>query len=513
MTMSFAVFIVEFLLYSWSKSWVHFGKSSVLSRQLKKLTQGKSPDLKIEGYVFSFYFYLDALAIVSMFPDIPWIADTMGIGGLALGPSSEVGATAKLGRVTRMVRLVRLVKLYKAGAKRIEAKKRELELIELVVHGVITAEEFQERQSERKDADSAAVQSKVGAQLSDTTTRRVIAIVLLMLCFVPLLGVSNSNRAPHILTASLQHFNHERDAWGLMSAVDDVRSFFAESTPHILSEANAQPFLVYLEIYPGYPNFEQYGCNNATPTWTSTKKTVGVSSVCVRKASWVGGGNFESPRAKSNINDISEATGAQLRPSEVLGELDPKEGRGEGIHYSASCCLSIDPDSPPGDNCAEHGPCYVRYKFNLKVEAMDTALLSVVTIVFIAFMLVLGAHTFTVDAERLVLNPIQEMMSLVQKVSEDPSRPIDEKSTSGEGQYETRQIENAIKKITDLLRIGFGVAGSEIIRANLSQKAGTNGESIDLLTNPGARIYSVFGFCMIEVRGDHQLVVYFRGFA
>jgi hypothetical protein len=141
----------------------------------------------------------------------------------------------------------------------------------------------------------------------------------------------------------------------------------------------------------------------------------------------------------------------------------------------------------------------VRYKFNLKVEAMDVALLNIITTIFVAFMLVLGAHTFTVDAERLVLNPIQEMMDLVQRVSEDPSRPIEVMSASGEGQYETRQIENAIKKITDLLRIGFGVAGSEIIRNNLSQKAGKNGEPIDLLTNPGTRIYSVFGFCMIEV--------------
>jgi hypothetical protein len=144
----------------------------------------------------------------------------------------------------------------------------------------------------------------------------------------------------------------------------------------------------------------------------------------------------------------------------------------------------------------------------MRVAIMDNAFLSILTTIFVAFMLILGAHTFSVDAERLVLNPIQKMMDLVQRVSDDPSRPIELSTTTNDengesGQYETMEIENAIKKITDLLRIGFGVAGSEIIRDNLSStKTGgdANTDCIDLLTNPGRRIYSVFGFCMIEVK-------------
>merc|ERR1711988_1252366 len=145
-----------------------------------------------------------------------------------------------------------------------------------------------------------------------------------------------------------------------------------------------------------------------------------------------------------------------------MGELGV-QGFGGGVHYDGDCCLS--------DDCQEVGPCYVRYKFNQKVELMDKALLSIIITLFVAFMLVVGAHTFTTDAERLVLTPIQEMMALVQRVSDDPSRPIESKGDGG--QYETRKIENAIKKITDLLRIGFGVAGSDIVRENNSSYIGS----------------------------------------
>ena len=365
-----------------------------------------------------------------------------------------------------------------------------------MMRGAISPEEFQERQA--RDGTDEVQQSKVGAQLSDTTTRRVIAIVLLMLCFIPLLGVTNTNRAPVLLTASLQRLHQDRDAWNVLAALDDIRTSFDVVEPQAVGAAS-QPSLVYLELFPGYPELEPYGCQNATRTWLAPQvnEENGIASVCVRHDEWVGGGALESPSAVRHANDIGKAPSAVLRPSEVLGE----QGRpGEGVHFSSNCCLKrrASGNGARQGTCAAWGTCYLRYKFNMKLEAMDGALLSVLTTLFVALMLVVGAHTFTMDAERLVLTPIQEMMDLVSRVSEDPSRPVEVGAGGdGGGQYETRQIENAIKKITDLLRIGFGVAGSEIIRDNLSSTS-TSGECIDLMGNPGKRIYSVFGFCMIE---------------
>jgi hypothetical protein len=490
---SLILFTIEFFLYSWSKTTVVYGKPSILSTRLRILTRRLSPEFTLVGYIFGFYFWLDLLSVVSMFPDVAWIAKPTGLDSLALGGGSSFGATAKLGRVARMVRLVRLVKLYKTGASRLEAKERELELIELMMKGVISPEEFQDEQLKGSDPGEKA--SKVGAELSDTTTRRVIAIVLLMLCFIPLLSVSANDRAPNSLTRTLQRLNAHHDTWNLVSAVVDVRAYFAVDVPNILSEDHTQPYLLYLEVYPSYPEFTIINCYNSTPSWQSSPESIGISAddpramVCMRKEEYI---------------NVNSAKSELLRSSEILGEQGG-QGSGEGVHYSSSCCLGKAQET---GLCNAFGPCYVRYKFNLKVRAMDEALLSIITTLFVALMLVVGAHTFTMDAKRLVLNPIQDMLDLVQRVSEDPSRPL-EQAVGGDGQYETRLIGNAIKKITDLLRIGFGVAGSEIIRDNLSLSIPASGECIDLLTNPGKRIYSVFGFCMIEVLDPHSLLPVF----
>lgn len=496
MSVAFFLFLIELMVYSWTKTTIEW-KPSSFSNFFQKICCNKTPDFTIKGYLFGFYFWLDFLAVVSMLPEVSFIAKGLKLD--VLGAANNVGTAGKLGRVARMVRLVRLVKLYKTGAKRLEMKAKEAELLELLRLGVINLDEFQER---KDNMDSDNGQTKVGAELSDTTTRRVIAIVLAMLCFVPLLSVTEVNRAPHILTGAIQKYNSKHDTWNLLTAVTDIKTFFLYATPQQTTNHIREtdpPFLVYLEIYPHYPDFDSYQCYEGTPTWQSPSKGIDsnkMASICLRKENYVGGrrqsDSYTSTRQKQMVNDVSKAPRAQLRPEEIMGELGV-QGFGGGVHYDGDCCLS--------DDCQEVGPCYVRYKFNQKVELMDKALLSIIITLFVAFMLVVGAHTFTTDAERLVLTPIQEMMALVQRVSDDPSRPIESKGDGG--QYETRKIENAIKKITDLLRIGFGVAGSDIVRENISSKSKASGGDIDLMGNPGKRIYSVFGFCMIE-EFDHM---------
>jgi len=435
------LFFLELALNSWAKT-------TIVNQPSKPLSWLGIPieiPITIKGYLFDFYFWLDFLAAISMFPEVSWVAEPLGLTNLA-GASTNIGATAKLGRVARMVRLVRLVKLYKAGAKRLELKKRAEELFDLAMHGVITKEEYDERMNEDTEK-----QSKVGAELSDTTTRRVIAIVLLMLSFVPLLTFFEDNRTPELMTKSIHTLNQHHNLEALQVAVDDAKTYLDTTTGSSLSE-NTRRYLLYLEIYPFYDGL----CGDA----------VNDASLCVdRDGLWQ----------------------TRLRDEEILGPL---------VYKSKSCCAD--------DACSDQdATCYTKARFNLKVMMQDEAFLSIWTTVFVAIMLLVGAHTFQSDAERYVLGPIEEMMALVQRVSDDPNTPIESRK-GGSGQYETRMIENAIKKITDLLRIGFGVAGSEIIRENLSTKGSNSGsDTIDLMTNPGKRIYSVFGFCMIE-EFDHM---------
>jgi hypothetical protein len=135
---------------------------------------------------------------------------------------------------------------------------------------------------------------------------------------------------------------------------------------------------------------------------------------------------------------------------------------------------------------------------------MDTAALSVITTFFIALMLVVGSISFVHDAEKNVLQPLQQITKMVQHMAEDPSKTIQEtKNTVSKGQYEFDIIRATIIKIIALLRIGFGEAGFEMIKQNLSfstdETTKKHNVTIDLLTNPGHPILAVFGFCIIEV--------------
>merc|ERR1719453_783936 len=163
-----------------------------------------------------------------MLPDIPFIADSLGLSGLGAG--ANAAAYGKLGRVARMVRLVRLVKLYKVTSNRAARKQKEAELLELTKKGVITLEEYTEK-LQQTDTNK---QSKVGAELSDQLTRRVILIVLTMLCVVPLLTLMEYQVGPAQATRYIHTLNKNGESHNLKEAIKTTinqYSFYEPSHP------------------------------------------------------------------------------------------------------------------------------------------------------------------------------------------------------------------------------------------------------------------------------------------
>lgn len=94
-------FIFEMVGNSWSKS---------------TITQW-TPYPIVQGYLFSFFWLLDILSILSLFPDIPFIAHPIGVGNLSNSVSG--GNLSRAGRIVRLVRLVRLVRVYKVSKQAI----------------------------------------------------------------------------------------------------------------------------------------------------------------------------------------------------------------------------------------------------------------------------------------------------------------------------------------------------------------------------------------------------------
>jgi class 3 adenylate cyclase len=228
-TVSFFCFIFELVGSTWSK------------------TNFKSfYPLRWDGYFLSFFWCLDVVAILSMFPDIPFISEEFGITKLMDGGNANY---AKAGRVVRLVRLVRLVKLYKIASERRRRQREEEELLELVRIG---AADYEEEKKKMALYDQRG--SKLGAQLSDAITRKVIVIVLVMLCILPLVTYDTPDQTTQFSTQFLHEFyiNSGNSADAKTSILASYINTLESND--FLNDTATNPFLIYLDISPFYPN-------------------------------------------------------------------------------------------------------------------------------------------------------------------------------------------------------------------------------------------------------------------
>jgi hypothetical protein len=83
-------FIFEFVMNSWARTEV----------------TAVRPTPMLEGYLFSFFWWLDLIAIISMFADVDFIGQPLGISNLS---NDMAGGNNNYGRAGRVIRLVRLV--------------------------------------------------------------------------------------------------------------------------------------------------------------------------------------------------------------------------------------------------------------------------------------------------------------------------------------------------------------------------------------------------------------------
>ena len=171
---------------------------------------------------------------------------------------------------------------------------------------------------------------------------------------------------------------------------------------------------------------------------------------------------------------------------------------------------------------------YVQIVYSLLKETKLTAILNICQTIFVCIMLTGAVLLFEYDARTLVLEPLEVMIEIVDTVAKDPinaknvenlqtgvkaamldknnsktfknnttfaNRTLKENQANNdknEESYEVSVIKAAIIKISALLAIGFGEAGGEIIKKNL-----TSGQDL----NPrlrGKKKTAIFGFCDIR---------------
>ena len=238
-SISLFMFIVEWLLATWAKSTIHE------CWPFTKWPENSNWPIKSEGYIFGFYFWLDAIAILSLCPDIPWIAEAIGLSGVNIAGNGGGGGGGG-GRVIRMVRLVRLVKLYKIATEKAKHQKIETELMELVKSGAIPWEAMEQRRNLFQQRDS-----KLSSVLSEIITQRVIVLVLVMLLCIPLMTQTSVDNAPEVAIKSLHSYNAHRSVAGGTAVLDQQVNQFEK----VFATRQDKPFLIYLRVDDNASNY------------------------------------------------------------------------------------------------------------------------------------------------------------------------------------------------------------------------------------------------------------------
>lgn len=419
-TISFAIFSFEFLANTWCKT-------TILSYC----------PLKWEGYFLSFYWFLDIISIVSLFPDVNWIGNKIGASTVSNSYSGG-GNLQKAGQVVRLVRLVRLVRVYKIVTERRKRAQEEAELEQLIDMGIVSEEEV-----ERQRALNESRSSKLGQQLSDSITQKVIIMILAMIIVLPLLTYSTTDESSQLAVDLLQTFNNANDVTA--ACKDTLLQTVIDST-----NANNIPYhyLVRLNIFPlfssglAYDSGQYYSQSSTLITeWIETNMSTNATTMA-----------YFSER-------ILVQSTATLTIILIIFVAIMLVG-GAAVFTGDAENLVLKP---------------IERMMNM-VEAVAAN--------------PLAPLSFGGDSKSLLNNRRSSTASAL-TMGETVVAPQQQQA----GDYETKLLETTIEKITGLLRVGFGEAGAGIISANLKT---TNASTAINPLLPGVRVYAIVGFCDIH---------------
>lgn len=424
----------------------------------------------------SFYFYLDVIATASLIFELPWLlrfpndpteldlgdadglsgstddsspgADASALQSARAGRASRAGARAgRIVRIVRMVRLVRLVKLLKVK----DSVGKDKVLPETEQHGSsglgLEEEDLEgrtvsslEKDDEDDLLDELLPESHVGKTMSDLTTRRVIVGVLSMLILLPL-------------------FTY---------------------TPTDESAMNQARLCHVMYVQKDLCDVTNSSCKLLNEGWETANEVF--KNQFAREKSYLTSLTFKVWNASTY---------------ELEDWLD-RSGREDKMRYDAyqsvivTSYTYVNASDPNSKREYE-----TKANIDKSYAKSEEALLSFLLTIFVILLLGVGTMVFSSDTERLVINPIEHMMRRVTEISENPlSTGNGVKMDAEQEGMETTFLLQTIDKIGNLMRIGFGEAGAEIIAANLKDSS-EDRLNIDAILR-GRPIHSIFGFCDIR---------------
>ena len=498
-SVSFFLFLAEILLQCWCRE--QYMRLPNMSRLRTATERGLTWKerlciLRQALAIGSFYFWLDLLATISLSFEIPWMSSSSstssssdgGIENARAGRASRAGArAARVIKVVRMIRLVRLVKLYKYFGDSSKQTKRDRESAVVAPalvgsNGNITSSKRNKQEKGDGDGFEMPPESRVGTEMSDRTTKKVIVGILVMLIGIPLLQINDiqyrNEFGMQMVFERRQHLsNLVIEAADSVAVDNDGDGRIRDATDDWLFSENLflqTSVCIYLE-YDGFQD-QEYTTTPIPPDRADPRR-------------------LQGPEKTTVVITVALEEG--------VGDPDGGEETGGGLRQQPNLQMMA--------------------IFDNSARAREEAILGILLTTFVICLLAVGTMTFSRDVNTLVILPIEKMVQLVRDISANPlgkdySLGPDQIREMDDG-METTLLLRTISKIAGLMRVGFGEAGAEIIGKNLNATqshddahyrgmgltgsgdidcdGGGGATTVNVLGN-GTKIQSIFAFCDVR---------------
>lgn len=513
-------------------------------------------------YFLSFFFYLDIMSTVSLFGDLQVVQDS-------LGWNQNSFVNARFARVMRVLRLLRILKIYKAVSQH---KRKMIKLAQNDTERQTLAER-QTFQTDESDVARLFQESNVGKKLSELTTRRVIVIVIVMMLVLPVISTDDdrlmpfspgygadvvadsftvvvtlaqnqsadpkdvANAALQYQTSMLKYIHYHnwfnwRGFWLVNTPADHYNNFHRERffwVGIVAKKRNTMGFSHYkdiLEMARLPPDIvERFGASVGKVTQFGGKSfSVGHLPPITRIL-------VSQPWALDCSTDNEYRFGIS-----VLAALIPA-GSGDshsvGVNYIVDCPQDLRVDEQdlhvgwPLVRLETAGAWNLVFYFDARHRVKSLAIEALINMAFICVSLTVSAYLFNSDARRMVLQPLEATIWMVEDIGKDPMQvrkkneedddapflrkgsSLKKKTEANQSQgylccrrqrkapqddhLETKMLEATVLKLASLLALAFGRAGARIIAHNMDP----NSTGVNAMI-PGVRVECILGLVRIQ---------------
>eukprot|EP01017_Pseudomicrothorax_dubius_P037584 TRINITY_DN5527_c0_g1_i2.p1 TRINITY_DN5527_c0_g1~~TRINITY_DN5527_c0_g1_i2.p1 ORF type:complete len:896 (+),score=228.61 TRINITY_DN5527_c0_g1_i2:84-2771(+) len=452
-----------------------------------------------QDYFMSFFFTLDILSTVTILMDIKWFNDAvLGTGGSAASTvqqtasASRVGArAARVVRIVRLIRLIRVVKLYKHAQQ--------------VMNEIQLEDETQEMNPADDQVKRPGDDSQKNTTMQPINKEEVSVIRKLDSEAAPV----GATESPETASRSKDH-STRRDSAVVDEAAQDVPS--ESNVSKRLSDLTIRRVIVLvLAIMISIPAFTPETYGEAVTSYDTGLFVL-----------WQLCNKSDTQTFKVSLDTYIEYNSAASNPLISL-TLQWNSGKNITWPYAGQPKRNLD-DMRNSDTKAysfSDNSFIADAIIDISADNQMDSWLGLIRTAVVCVILTVGALLFTQDSNELVLQPIEEMLVKVKRISSNPieaaqieereafamemlrvrgqqgelQKSEDEKKKKGKAKkttFETEILEKLIVKIGALLALGFGEAGSEIIAKNMA-----GGDEIDPMI-PGKKMMAIFGFCDIR---------------